>query len=310
MNDTVSPDLDAAGADERLAQRLDESPDYQVLRRLRVDMRAAPRPEMFDDVRLLVVDVETTGVDPDGCSIIEFAARQVVVDYDGVIVRIGDAFSWLEDPGAPLPPEIVALTGLTDADLAGKRLDDDAVQALFADAELIVAHNAQFDRAFVDVRFPTLALRPWVCSLADVDWRGNGFEGRNLGALLMQCGLFQPAGSHRAGADVDALIGVLGARLRDQSTVAGALLAAAQTPMVSIQAVGAHYDIRSVLKARGYRWFAARTVWVKDVPVDRREEEIAWLARHVYAPGLRAKATGPVVVVVAPTRRHSRDAIP
>ena len=31
--------------------------------------RPAPRPEMFDDTRLLVVDVETTGLDPDACSI-------------------------------------------------------------------------------------------------------------------------------------------------------------------------------------------------------------------------------------------------
>jgi DNA polymerase III subunit epsilon len=308
MNDTVSPNLDTS-VYERLARLLEDSPDHQMLRRLHIETSVDPHAEMFDDTRLLVVDVETTGVDPDACSIIELAARQVVVDCDGVIACIGEAFSWLEDPGAPLQPEIVALTGLTDADLAGKCLDDDAVRALFVDAELIVAHNAQFDRAFLDVRFPTLPLRPWVCSLADIDWRARGFDGRGLGTLLMQCGLFKPAGAHRAGADVEALIGVLGAGLRDQGTVAGALLAAARTPMLSIQTIGAHYDIRSALKARGYRWNATRSVWMKDVTIERREEELAWLAIHVYAPGLRAKATGPTVVAVEPTRRHSRDAL-
>lgn len=185
---------------------------------------------------------------------------------------------WLEDPGIPLPPEIVELTGLTDADLAGRRLDDAAIMTLFADADLVVANNAQFDRGFIDVRFPSLARRPWVCSLADIDWRQLGFEGRALNALLMQCGLFQPAAAHRAGADVDALIGVLRTSLQEGGAIAGALIAAAQKPTLQIEATGAHYDARLALRARNYRWNRdqrCKRVWMKHIPIERRDEELA-----------------------------------
>jgi hypothetical protein len=31
---------------------------------------------------------------------------------------------WFEDPGVPIPPAISALTGISDADVAGQRIDE------------------------------------------------------------------------------------------------------------------------------------------------------------------------------------------
>ncbi len=41
----------------------------------------------------------------------------------GRITKLDRPYSWLEDPGQPLEPEIVLLTGLTDEQLAGCVID-------------------------------------------------------------------------------------------------------------------------------------------------------------------------------------------
>ena len=305
MNTLTATSLNGA-LFESCARVLEQSPDHRVLRRLSVDTSPMTRPLMFDDACILAVDVETTGVDPETCKIIEFAARPIIADGDGAVVEVGEPASWLEDPGVPLPPEIVALTGLSDADLAGRRIDDDAVMQLVAASAYVIAHNALFDRSFIDARFPNLPRRRWLCSFADLDWRGLGFEGRGLNALLMQQGLFQAADAHRAREDVDALVGLLRTPLRGGRTVVGELLRAGQEAKLWIEATGAHYEARNALKARGYRWNPACRVWGRELPCQRRDEELAWLSQHVYPSDLEPCATGPTIFVVGAFDRHLR----
>ena len=63
--------------------------------------------------RFVAIDLETTGLDPRSCEIIEFGAARVEKG------EITERFSRLARPSAPLPAAITRLTGITDADLAG-----------------------------------------------------------------------------------------------------------------------------------------------------------------------------------------------
>lgn len=74
------------------------------------------------------------------------------LDADGIVLL--DRFSMLVDPGRPLAPAIVRLTGLRDADLAGASDEAGAVRA-FADfagagADAFVGHNVGFDLRFLE----------------------------------------------------------------------------------------------------------------------------------------------------------------
>ena len=290
---------------ETFAKIIEDSPDYRVLRALRVVATAEPPREMFDDVSLLVLDVETTGLNYEASKIIEFAARPIVVDYTGAIIHIGAPIVFLEDPGAPLPAEIVALTGLSDGDLSGQRIDDEAVRHLFEKANFVVAHNAAFDRPFVEKRFPGLAPKPWACSCHGIDWRAEGFEGKSLNALLLQAGLFQPNDAHRALSDVDTLVALLKSKLSGGRTIADILIETAQKPTMLIEATGSHISTKDVLRARGYGWASSRKVWSREVPLECRHPEEDWLAENVYAPSLNAKANGPTIHEVTALQRYS-----
>lgn len=250
----------------------------------------------------VAVDVETTGIGDDDV-IIELALRRFRYDPDGVIVAIDKPYSWLEDPGRALPEDIVRLTGITDADLAGRAINEEAAARLLNSATFVCAHNARFDRGHVERRMPALAGLAWACSCNDVDWRACGFDGRSLGWPLAQVGYFH--GAHRAGDDVDAVIELLRHRRGDGSTVLAEMLATASAPSWRFVAVGAAFELKDALRLRGYRWDPKLKAWWREVPDARRVEEEWWLAGHVYSVGANPKALGPRVERVTWHERYA-----
>lgn len=288
-------------AAEDAAACLEEHDDYRVLRRMPPMRRSEAegvRPDMLAGV---AVDVETTGTDHDADVVIELALQRFWADADGRIVLTGRPRSWLEDPGRPLPADIVRLTGLTDERLRGRSIIDAEAASLIRDADFVVAHNASFDRPFVEARLPRCAGRPWVCSLREFDWRAAGFDGGRLGDLLTQNGMFFAA--HRAGDDVTALLHLLDRRVDGPRTVLRSLVDRAARPTFRISATGAPFETKDALKGRGYRWNAAARVWSRTVSEAERERESAWVGRHVYG-GRRE----PDVETVTWRTRHSRSA--
>ncbi len=134
----------------KMVGAIEATGDFKVLRRLTLDDIPASNAEGEDTSIAAVVDVETTGLDPQSHKIIELALRRFRFDANGVITKIDRSHRWLEDPGAPLDIEIAALTGLSEADLAGQMIDDVAATKLLKSAAVVIAHHADFDRKFVE----------------------------------------------------------------------------------------------------------------------------------------------------------------
>jgi DNA polymerase-3 subunit epsilon len=128
-----------------------------------------------------VVDVETTGTNPDSDRIIELGI--CLFEYDrqsGRIYRVLGSWEWFEDPGLSIPPEVTKITGITDDMVAGHRIDDRAADDLLGRALLIIAHHADFDRRFLERRLAAFATKHWVCSRFDIDWKAEGIRSSAL----------------------------------------------------------------------------------------------------------------------------------
>src|SRR5688572_16596872 len=92
------------------------------------------------------IDLETTGLDPSSDQVIEVGV--VLVERGEVVRRVGQ----LLRPSSPLPVIIRRLTGLDDALLASQPSFGEyrAELATLLKGWTIVAHNAAFERAFMD----------------------------------------------------------------------------------------------------------------------------------------------------------------
>jgi DNA polymerase III subunit epsilon len=266
---------------EALAVQLAAHPDFQVLRRLDVT-REWPALTGADVSRAVVLDTETTGLDPAADKIIELAL--VKFEYSratGEVGRVLEVYDGLEDPGVPIPPESTAIHGITNEMVRGRRLDEAAIERLLDGVGLVIAHNAAFDRPFVERRLRSSDSLAWGCSLREVPWEEAGIGSGKLEYLAYRYGFFFDA--HRAEIDCRAVLEVLRRPFGETRTsVFKMLLDSAREPSLRIWATGSRIETKDVLKARGYRWEAEKRVWYRDLAVADREAELTWLKESVY----------------------------
>jgi DNA polymerase III subunit epsilon len=268
---------------EATAAAMEASGRYRVLHRL--EMQKVPSVAEPGTRIGMFIDLETTGLDPGSDEIIEIAMIPFFYTTDGVVRGIGEPFNQLRQPTVPIPREVTALTGIDDAMVKGKAIDPEEVAQFAAPAALIVAHNAGFDRRFMERFCDAFSKKPWACSMSEIEWQAEGFEGTKLAYLAMANGFFYER--HRAVHDCAAAIELLTHPL-PRSCVNGLqrLLASARAPSWRIWAERAPYDIKDVLKARGYRWNGEdngqpRSWWI-DVQDSQKEAEIAFLCQEIY----------------------------
>jgi DNA polymerase-3 subunit epsilon len=271
----------ASSAHEQAAAFLEAHPSYRVLRALPA-YHAYPLAQPHGTVRTAaIIDVETVGLDQDD-PIIDLAIQRIAFDERGLIVRVGEPRQWFEDPGRPIPVGITKLTGITDADVAGKRIDDVEAAAIILSTDVAIAHNAGFDAPRVERRLPAVIQHPWCCTCNEVPWPELGFDGRKLGHLLMQQGMFHHG--HRASVDVWATINLLGSVMPDGETALFKLIRQAEQDSVRIEATNAPFEAKDALKARGYRWQPATRIWHIALPVDHESAGRAWLRETCACP--------------------------
>jgi DNA polymerase-3 subunit epsilon len=273
--------VDVPTAPEAMAQVLSQHPDFRVLRRLQ------PVPDYGGlhgqpTQRVIVLDTETTGLDSKSEKVIELAMLSVLVEATtGLPVGPVTVYESFEDPGKPIPAQITEITGIDDSMVQGQRIDDAAVAALVLEADLVVAHNAGFDRPFVEARLPVFAGKAWGCSFLGIDWKKEGSGSAKLEFLASERGWFYDA--HRAQVDCHALLQVLASPLADGQTGLARLLAGADQTRYKLRATGAPFESKDKLKARGYRWDGEGRVWWCSLGSDALlDDECAWLRAEVY----------------------------
>lgn len=268
---------------EKLAVRLEAHPDFRVVRRLDTARR---RPELQGTRvrRACIVDTETTGTDATRDKVIELAV--VLFEYcadTGEIGRVIETYDGLEDPGFPIPAESTAIHGITDDMVAGRKLDQARVESLLEQGGLVIAHNARFDRVFLEARMPSFAALPWACSWQEIPWSQAGIESTKLEYLAYRYGFFYDG--HRAEVDCLALLEVLGRPLEGAGgTGLRALLESARKPSYRLWASNSPFESKDVLKQRGYRWVPDKRTWYGEFASRAAvDAELAWLRDAVYA---------------------------
>jgi DNA polymerase-3 subunit epsilon len=296
----AGPDCDL----DVLARRLEASGNFRVLRRLKLSdcVEASDGSQTRTGMFL---DVESTGLDIRASQIIELCITPFEYGIDGRIVSVGQPLHQFNEPEEPIPSEITAITGLTDEVVTGHRLDISVIEAFVERANILLAHNAAFDRPLVERISPIFASKPWACTMCDVPWKEEGVEGRRLSELLSGFQFFFEA--HRAVDDCEAGIALLTMKLpKSGERVLNRVLKAARQPTWRIFADAAPFEMKDTLKRRGYKWNADRMLgpraWWKDVPSDLVDAEVAYLQSEIF----RSPVQFPIFEITAFQRYSGR----
>jgi len=153
-------------------------------------------------IDLVILDTETTGLDPASDEIIEVTAFKIVKG------EIADVFSELINIGKPLPEEITRLTSITDEMLSDAKDKRSVLVGLvdFIQELPIIAYNAEFDLSFLkrhlkeginfDVRNPV------VCALKLCRRFLPGLGSYKLGNVAGRMNIPTPQ-THRSTGDVE-----------------------------------------------------------------------------------------------------------
>jgi len=246
-----------------------------------------PAPELLitdqECISIAFLDTETTGVNKASDKIIELALKVVKFEKaSGKIVSIDKEYESFNDPGEEISQEITMLTGISDEMVEGQSIDWERVDAILKDAEIVVAHNAGFDRAFVDRYSSVSPNKIWACSINDIDWLGRGFTSSKQELLCYWHGFYFDA--HRAMNDVDALIHLLTHPSYEAERPLLELIENSQKLTYVIFATNFNYDPvkKDIVKANKYKWNAEDKVWYKTVSFDDLDKEKDWLTVAIY----------------------------
>lgn len=291
---------------ETILEHLAQGADTITLRRLAPNWPTAVPPGVdMRHVRTgLIMDTETTGVEK-ADRVIEVALIAFTFDAStGKVLAMHGALSGLQDPGFPIPAGAMRVHGITDEDVAGKVVDWKPVAEMMAAADIIIAHNASFDRPRIHQdlvsrkgEIPEAALSSalravWGCSLDMLDWDCG--LGKKQVSLALWHGFYYDA--HRATTDCLALL-----KLLDVSGRLPELWQRANASSFLVRADKAPYAKKDLLKSRKYKWDMERKVWWRELPnAEAVELEKGWLTDSIYGRGKNAAS----VESISPASRY------
>jgi DNA polymerase-3 subunit epsilon len=194
----------AAGAEP--APERPEFYDFTLFEEMDRHLAPASRARRLDQLLCVVLDVETTGLDPlRGDRIVSLAAVRV----RGGVVKRGEVFDALVNPGRPIPPASTRFHGITDERVADAPPIGVVLPAFlrFADGAALVGHQVWFDLQCLAAEVARLGLPPLTVSHPVLDTLAlsevvhGPFPGHGLEAIAARLGA-PVRGRHSALGDV------------------------------------------------------------------------------------------------------------
>jgi DNA polymerase-3 subunit epsilon len=236
-----------------------------------------------ESFQVAFIDVETTGLFHYEDEIIELALKVLLIEKrTGKIIRVVSEFESFNEPDKSIDDRITKLTGISSKMVNGKKISWATVNENLKDVDLIISHNASFDRPFVDAYSEISESKLWACSIKDIDWFARGFTNVKQELLCLWHGFYFEA--HRAINDVSALIHLLTHPSYNLERPLIELIENSEHESFNIWVTNFPYSAtkKDKIKSKGYNWNVPKKLWFKRVLLENIEEEKSFLIDLIY----------------------------
>lgn len=209
--------------------------------------------------RCLILDTETTGLDPATDRVIEIGAILYSVEHHAALASFASLL-----PGESNAAEsinkipVAALESMKDSRLA----ENSVFFAMLGDSDVVVCHNAEFDRQWFSGDWIE---KPWLCTMADFKWPAATRETGSLINLALEHGI-GVSSAHRALTDCE-LIAALFDRMPLYGQDLQAMFAHAARPKAVFQAM-VSFDDKDKAKNAGFKWDGGKKTWTRRMAVE------------------------------------------
>jgi|TARA_R110002060_G_scaffold76755_1_gene87456 DNA polymerase-3 subunit epsilon len=247
-----------------------EPDNFKLIRQVQFSEAQKLLDPVGDEINIVLLDFETTGLNHKTDKVIELGLVKIRYSPSAqCMTEISLVKSVYNDPGLPIPPEITLITGISDENVKGHKIDIEEVNRWIGGEETyIIAHNSKFDRPFFE-KLMGANNYSWGCSANQIEWNkieGYRIESAKFEYILLKLGYFYEG--HRASIDCLAMVQmfyVLPQALDE-------LLIKINENSVIIEAQGAPFSIKDKLKEAGYRWNGDNKVWWMEVPESQHNQ--------------------------------------
>jgi len=224
-----------------------------------------------ENLYMMGVDVETTGLSCETDQIIEFAFSIWDMRTKKPVLMRSDL---IRHDGLEVPPNITDITNITTKDITSWGEYPSLVYVEFLkyaqDMDFLVAHNAPFDKGFIFHHLKefgveeTIGHIPWIDTVSDVPWKTDG--SRKLGYLAYDHNFINPF-SHRALFDVCTMMKLLSEYDIDE------VVRRHKIPTKKVIANVSFQD-KDLAKERGFKWDGENKQWWMNMKEDELKSEL------------------------------------
>ncbi len=215
--------------------------------------------------RILIVDTETTGIDPASSRVIELAWAVWLVKERCLLEATTQLIFAPENQAEHVNGIPVAALEQGWADDGESSVWEVAKMAA-TECDAYVAHGAEFDRKMIDGRLGDYC--PWICSMEDIAWPKPS-SSRSLVGMALAHGV-GVVSAHRALDDVMTLCRLF-ERVAELGHDVDKMLTDALLPRITLQALQKFED-NDKAKAHGFRFDGGTKRWLKRVRKDQPGE--------------------------------------
>lgn len=212
-------------------------------------------------MKLLITDLETTGLNPKQDKIIEVGAVLYSVEHQCTLQQLSTLLPCEENPAE----SINKINHLATAEVSNNALLQ-IYKEWVKEADYMVAYNAEFEKSWLK---GITKEKPWICAYEDIIWPGN-HKKTNLVATALNHGVGVSI-AHRALADCQILAQLFDRMTNLSDMIEMALLRACEAKYKVIAKVS--YDENQKAKNEQFRWEKETKRWYKVMRESEYQQE-------------------------------------